>query len=707
MPQLPSAADFGVRPAVDEQRPVVTDQGGQILAQGVTSAASNAFQADIRHQQAQNRYDLTTGRYKVITAQIAAREALQDDPDFATHEARYRKAMQDATGTIIDQTTNPRIKGELSAYAADETERGALHVRQAAGVKRHETAVATTMDNLETLRQAALKVPDNGSKVAAFSAADGMIQAAVDNGDMNPTAGANTRRLWNQSFAHGTVEMLSDSDQVKVLKNPKGTAAEFLDADHAAQMLHGAQARVDAENHRAMMEARQELAIKMQDAHAAAINGLPIPAGSTPTRAEMKAADPEHWADHWNLLQKDIQYGNDVTALRGASPEQIRDLSSRYVVTQGGPGTHMAIERRDAFERARTQVLKERENDSGKAAIDAGLWKPLNFQDPQQLGQGLSSRIATAPEISRHFGVPVQPLAKGEAEGLASALEHQTPDQQLQSLKALQTAAGSDAGYQQVMAQVMPSSPVVAITGQRVGFNDPARRPVWFDSAHAPSAADASIILTGERLLNPQGPEKAGREAGAKAPPMPAAEQASTGLGLRDQFAANAKDAFRDRPELGDAYYAAYRAAYAGLAAKDGDRSGKYDSARSKKAFEMAVGQIHQVGTSSVVVPPGMDDSRFQQHLDIAIAARAKAQGAPEGFEKNIAGYSLREIGGVGSGRYQLVNGNTVFQRPDNPRVPFEIDLRAQFDPTRGAVGGAGDRARAAADAAAAKQGQP
>lgn len=697
MPTLPSAASFGDRPTPEEQLPPVAPQGVEIAGQALAGAARQTFSSELSRIQAQNRYDLMVGRQQLITAQLSNREKLQDDPDFATHEQRFRAGMQQDSQNVIANTTNPRIKGELAQYAQLETERGGLVVRHEAIAKGHSFDVADTLDRLETLRQSALSAPDDSTRAAAVLTAQGLIDASIAKGSINAVQGQELRQRWTQNYAHGAVEMLPFDQQVKTLSNPKGTPAEFLEPDHRAEMLRTAQAHVDEANHKAMMEARQEIAANMGDANAAAIRGLPVPPSAAPNKAKLKAAYPEDWGQRWAEYQNNVQFGNDMNAMRLASPDQIQAMRDRYAVTQGGQGAKMAIERQDAFDRASNQVAAERRSDPARAAIDAGLWKPLNFQDPQAFAQELTRRVAAAPEISRQFGTAVQPLTKDEAHAVATTLENQTPQQQLQMLTTLKSSAGSDAGYQKVMSQVLPSSPVVAIVGQRQGFSDPTTKPVWFDGEHAQNTADAATILTGERLLNPQGAEKVGGEKNAKSFPMPPTEAGTSGQGLRQKFAKQAGDTFRGRPEASDAYYAAYRAAYAGLAAKDGDLSGTYNDTRSKQAFGMAVGQVKQVGTSSIVVPQGMDSSRFQSILDAAIGARAKEFGAPAGFEDKIKGYSLEEVGGIGSGRYRLLNGNAVLVRPDKPRIPFEVDLRSQFDPTKGAVGGPGDQARAAA----------
>jgi hypothetical protein len=64
----------------------------------------------------------------------------------------------------------------------------------------------------------------------------------------------------------------------------------------------------------------------------------------------------------------------------------------------------------------------------------------------------------------------------------------------------------------------------------------------------------------------------------------------------------------------------------------------------------------------------------------------AKTAGLPQDFADRIRGYQLRELGAVGSGRYELLNGNVPIW-PNGK--PLRIDLNAQYAPgTPGAAAG-------------------
>lgn len=313
-----------------------------------------------------------------------------------------------------------------------------------------------------------------------------------------------------------------------------------------------------------------------------------------------------------------------------------------------------------------------------------------------QITQTINDRMSTLSALRKQYGpqVGLAPLLPQEVGQVASQLENATPQDRAKTLTGLRDAFGNDDAYQAVMRQVAPNRPAVAIAGQMVGNSSPASTPVWFDRNLAPKLSDVQTVLQGEALLNPTSADK--EKGGIKSViPMPPEKDSQSSSGLESAYASAAGDLFRDRPQLGDAHYAVYRNAYAALSAQKGDMSGVLDTDRSNAALKIALGQTHDFNGSSVVVPPGMDPSRFEGLVHNAVAMNAQSAGAGKDWESRISGYGLREIGGLGSGRYELLNGNQVIARPDG-RGPFMIDLKGQYTPGAGAVGSPADRARAA-----------
>ncbi len=314
---------------------------------------------------------------------------------------------------------------------------------------------------------------------------------------------------------------------------------------------------------------------------------------------------------------------------------------------------------------------------------------PLNFQGVgtsdgnDAVTAQIHDRMATLDALRKQYGsaISTTPLLPQEAAQLSSQLDQATPGQKAQLLTSLRGAFNDDNAYQGAMRQIAPHSPVTAIAGQMVGESSPASTPVWFDKNFAPDLTTPQRILAGEALLNPTRGEKAEEEGGKgtirTGMPMPSDDGAA---GLRSDFGRAAGDLFRDRPQLADAHFSVFKAAYAALLAEKGDMKGLGDSTLEKKALQMSLGTTSTFNGNTVSVPSGMDPTHFEAHVQNAVADAASTMKAPADWADRIRGYQLREIGSVGSGRYELVNGNAPLVRPDG-KGPFMIDLRNQYLP--------------------------
>lgn len=327
---------------------------------------------------------------------------------------------------------------------------------------------------------------------------------------------------------------------------------------------------------------------------------------------------------------------------------------------------------------------------------------PLNLQalssgDPQDRAafqQQIGDRMATLKAMRTQYGPTVAPLPllPQEAKALADQFQNATPTQRVQQLVSLRGAMGDDAAFQSAMVQIAPHSPVTSIVGSMVGSSAPSATPTWWNPTYAPQLLDAERILRGEQLLNPASGGKAAQlqqESGKGAtlkggmPMPPDSDSVQNGPGLRSVFGKAAGDMFRDRPQLADAYYAVFKDAYAALLAEQGDMRGLPNHDIAQKALQIALGNRARFQGGTFSVPAGMDPSNFESNVRDAVQATAEQLKAPSDWQDRINGYGLKEIGGLGSGRYLLVNGNTPLVRPDGKGL-FTIDLRDQFLGARG-----------------------
>lgn len=342
--------------------------------------------------------------------------------------------------------------------------------------------------------------------------------------------------------------------------------------------------------------------------------------------------------------------------------------------------------------------------------------KPLNFNalsdpnpivgaavggagaDPQQLTQvvrtqfqeQIADRMSTLTALHKQYGssIGTMPLLPQEASALSGQLDNAPPVQRAKMLVNLRGAMNDDTAFQAAMRQIAPHSPVTAIAGSMVGNSAPASTPMWFDQRYAATIDDASKILAGDSLLNPNKATTGQLEKGElkSTVPMPS-DGTNNNPGLRDAFFRQARDLFRDRPQLGEAYFAAFKAADAGLRAEAGDLKGDPNPTIEKKALKIALGNTVDFNGAQVKVPDGMDPSKFKGYVNNAVAAAVQSAGGGADWADRIRGYRLHEGdvssadgGGVGSGRYTIMDGAIPMRRPDG-KGPLTIDLRKQYAP--------------------------
>lgn len=671
--ELPSVADMGPSPIPQGQRAVVTDQSGEIKGQALEQFGNTVTNIGNQIQQKQDQFAYATAKTNFLQADIQAREALKDDPDYTTYEKRYTDAMTKARAEATKSITNPR---DQQAFALDtqlDLTRGLANVRTMARTKEVDTGRANLSDMLDKNRVSALNSTDPAERSQLIGATTDAINGAKQRGYVSAQEAERLQKNWTQNYGEGFVKMMPWQDQVKTLQSPKGTPAEFIDPEQRVAMLRQAenqvrieQERIEAEARRRKAELQADMKPRIQDTSAAYRAGLPV--ADAPTFREIKEAFPDDYREIYDSLLKDQRMGADLQAFASLSPQEVAARAEKYAVTAGGAGTADALARRDEILQAVRQNFAERQKDPRSYAIVNNLGsKPLDFSDPQSVITELSNRAANAQQTSRMVGFPTPMLSKDESKAFASMLDQSDPKQKALWLGTLSQKLGSDP-YQALMQQMLPTKPIAAIAGSMISHANPATPPSWFDQRFAGDPTAPEKILQGEKLIG-------SKEEGSKGFPMPP----DTGpVGTRTWFGDQVKNMFATRPELSEATYGAFKAAYAGLLADKGDLKGVGDSTLRQKALDMVIGKTIDVNGSTVAVPTGMDASKFKSLVTSAIKATATDAKAPADFADRIRGYQLRELGGVGSGRYQLIQGNAPLVRPDGKGF-FTVDLRGQF----------------------------
>ena len=652
---------------------------GAGLGEGLEQAANDISMVDQRNRQASKEDDAWQAQQTEKANQDADRVVLagaitnlsktRDGLLFGTDDNDPNAAFKQTGSGIADM---PERYGGQFADAADKISATLTPHQQSMFAER----IASEKDSLDLQLKRYQFEQGNREAVETFKNAGSQAIQTASNNHRDPAATPQAREdLFNAGMALAT---RGGKDQVEAYKQSgyardldqlhEGVVGSWLadgDVRHAQAYLNQWGNDLSSGTVKDALQNR-----------AAAIAGLP--------GWEKLAGQGDYGIVHkgdagtqYAITQKMAAAG---TAEKRFDTMDIPAIQASLLATQptvAAPGVAADLEMQRYMTAAAHKSITGRQEDSANFAITTGHgWNPIDFTDPTASAAELRSRSQTVTGISQQIGVPMRLLSKPEAAQLSTQLDSQPPAQKLAALTNLHAALPNERAYYSVMGQVAAHSPVTAIVGAKIDRPNDWDAPAWYNPAFAPSQQDGERILTGEALLNPRdsgqpSPEKGGFKEGF---PMPV-DTANTGL--RAYFGGHTQGLFNDRPLLADAHFSAFRDAYAALASDAGDYSGRYQDKYAKAALKIAVGSPVSINGSSVIPPNGMDPSTLQSTIQQTVAASAKAYGAPADWEQRIKGYTLREDGAVGSGRYRLMNGNAPLGRPDG-KGDFVIDLRGQ-----------------------------
>jgi hypothetical protein len=454
-----------------------------------------------------------------------------------------------------------------------------------------------------------------------------------------------------------------------------GSAQRYLDKNRDVmdeKTAYSLQNAIDAKVREKQNDSKQDIADRFQDSMTAAQYGLEHPVSVT--RPEMDVLHPKDGQRYWDSLQGIVAAGAKAKDYDKMTPEQINADVNGARPTHGGPEVANDIKAFEIRANAADQSLKSRNQDPAQFVIDSGTgWKPLDFSKPDDMLTALRSRANTQGDVSQQIGVNTPLLSKGEQKQFTGWISAQKPDDRVQTLTALRSSMPNDQAYASLMKQIAPGSPLTAIAGSMMDRPQHGTLPTWLNPAFSTNQVVPTRILEGEQILT--GKDEKGITSKF---PMPADKD------LMPQFMAavggSNSDLFRGRPETLETSYAAFKAYYAAEASHQGVTNGVINPSIAAAAARGVIGNATQYGTSNLVVPAGMDPTKFEGHVDAATQSALKAGGYSDSDIGVLKIAGLRELGDtLGTGRYVMLNGNGDALKPKGGGKAIIIDLNSQF----------------------------
>lgn len=472
-----------------------------------------------------------------------------------------------------------------------------------------------------------------------------------------------------------------------------GNAQRYLDKNRDVmdeKTAYSLQNAIDAKSREKQNDQKQDIADRFQDSMTAAQYGLPN--ATQVTRAEVDVLHPKDGQRYWDDLQRVVQAGAKANDYDKMTPEQINADVNSARPTSGGPEAVSKIKSYEILANAADRSLKARTQDPAQFAIDSGtVWKPLDFSKPDDLMESLRSRANTQGAVSAQTGVNTPLLSKQEQKQFVAGLASQNPQQLVQTLSTLRSTMPNDQSYTALLKQVAPDSPLTAAAGAMMDRPAQGSIPNWYNPAFATSPVVPQRILEGKSIL-----ESKDEKGIASKFPMPPERD------LMPQFMAaiggSNSDLFRGRPSTQETAFAAFKAYYAAEASHQGVTNGVINTSIAQAAAQGVVGNATTYGRSNLVVPTGMDPSRFEGNMDAAKTQALKAAGYKDSDIEALHVDGVRELGDtLGSGRYVITNGNGDALKSKDGKKSVIIDLNQATRIPAALPGGLGN-ARATPD---------
>lgn len=319
MAKLPSADSLGARPIPQASGEILTFDGGQV-ARATRSFADKAFNVATNELERRDKLAYAGAKSALVQREIEVRKSLEDDPDYTTYEPRYNEAMKGVRKEVSESLGANFFKGTFDIDATEVETNGRLRVLDMAKARETDRGIATLNEMIESNRSAALSADDEMTRTALIDATNAAIDGAMAKGYLTETKAGEVRRGFAESYAEGSLDLMTPVARVRALQNVgEGSPLYLIQPDRRARLLE--QARNEVERQGAVYRARVSETFQSDLAY---LNSGGDPSKVRVNRQELVTAfGPEKGTAYADRLDRSVMFSDDLRTLSNASPEQI------------------------------------------------------------------------------------------------------------------------------------------------------------------------------------------------------------------------------------------------------------------------------------------------------------------------------------------------------------------------------------------------
>ncbi|MCK1479329.1 hypothetical protein IVB27_32465 [Bradyrhizobium sp. 197] len=230
MAKLPDDTALGGSPSASSGRPIATydvtgyargaaaiGAGASDIGKGVQSASKDIAFVQAQENSQTDALDEARANSNYLIKTKTLRDEISTATDPADLEKTYAPKFQAAYDESVGMISNPRKRELWSLKTAPDLTGQNLAVGDKVYDLQKTQTIASTNDQLDQIRQAALKTQDPEERGKFISAGHQLLGGLKDAGYIDAVTEQKYRKKWTEDYAVSAIQMMPPEDRVKTL----------------------------------------------------------------------------------------------------------------------------------------------------------------------------------------------------------------------------------------------------------------------------------------------------------------------------------------------------------------------------------------------------------------------------------------------------------------------------------------------------------